>query len=150
MPTIALPFGIHGGGTAFAHHFGILGVQQLQLLDPHHFKAGAVICLPDDDIPARALTVGKPGIPIKGSIAASGDAGWVFGPGQLAFASAQGWAQLSGRALHTSAMRQFSTADPATDVGVAEWIVEAPVGTTFEVEFCHDRAGRVTVPVTLV
>ncbi len=58
--------------------------------------------------------------------------------------------QLSGRALHTSAMRQFSTADPSTDVGVAEWIVEAPVGTSFEVEFCHDRAGRVTTTITLV
>jgi hypothetical protein len=58
--------------------------------------------------------------------------------------------QLSGRALHTSAIRQFGTADPATDVGVAEWVVVAPAGTSFEVEFRHDRAGLVTVPVTLV
>lgn len=57
--------------------------------------------------------------------------------------------QLTGRALHTSAMGQFSTIDPPTDVAVAEWIVTAPPGSSVDVEFRHDRAGRVSVNVSL-
>ncbi|HUF97977.1 MAG TPA: M14 family metallopeptidase [Ilumatobacter sp.] len=57
--------------------------------------------------------------------------------------------QLTGRALHTSAMRQFGTIDPATDMAIAEWIVTAPAGTEVTVEFQHDRAGRVNVSITL-
>jgi hypothetical protein len=57
--------------------------------------------------------------------------------------------QLTGRALKNTAIHQFGSSDDTTDRAVAEWIVEAPPGTTVDVEVRHQRAGVVTTTVTL-
>ena len=57
--------------------------------------------------------------------------------------------QLTGRALKHSAIHQFGTSDDTTDRAVAEWIVQAPAGSTVEIEARHDRAGVVSLVVSL-
>ncbi len=58
--------------------------------------------------------------------------------------------QLAGRARKTSMFNGFGApSDGTPDRGVAEWVVEAAVGTRLDLVARHDRAGTVRTQVTL-
>jgi hypothetical protein len=81
--------------------------------------------------------------PVVATIALGSDGSLVTGTERLALG------QLTGRALQYHAVRQFGGTDDTSDRAVAEWIVRAPAGASFDVEVRHDRAGSVRTSVTV-
>lgn len=67
----------------------------------------------------------------------------IGGRPRVALGELEGWAY-----LHTAASF-WPLKKPTQDVGYAEWIVQAPAGTTVEVAVWHERAGRVQARLTL-
>lgn len=57
---------------------------------------------------------------------------------------------LPGRSRVTTTIAEFGDIREGTpDLAVAEWVVEAGAGTTVEIRARHERAGTVSLPVTL-